>query len=77
MVSSIYSESDPATNVTPGGIFGSMGGHFCFARIGLETPEMHSMDQCSHFASEIFKIGSEMAKLGEKWCDNSPQHWLW
>ena len=52
MVSSIYSESDPATNVTLGGIFGSMGGkRFCFARIGLETPEMHSMDQCGHFAS--------------------------
>ena len=41
------------------------GKRFCFARIGLETPEMHSMDQCGHF-------DSEMAKLGEKWCDNSP-----
>ena len=49
MVSSIYSESDPATNVTLGG--GSRGG--CFARIGLEMPKMHSMDQCGHFASDF------------------------
>ena len=56
MVSSIYSESDPATIKMLGGIFESMGGkRFCFPRSGLQTPGIDRTQKITRLEKKVWR----------------------